>query len=382
MLVIVFFSGVPAFGQWKVQDPHVTADLRGIAYVGAGVAWASGSHGTVLRTVNMGAEWQVCTPPQDAKDLDFRGVQAFDRNTAIVMSSGKGDKSRAYRTTDGCQTWTMVAMNLDAEGFWDAVQFESRDVGFLLGDPVDGAFYLARTTDGGTSWTRQRNGALGADAKQTGAFAASNSSMANVSGAVMIVTGGKGGAYLLDEREVVLCPDKCPAAEMNLDGSRNKWEHTEVPLGESSESSGAFSLGYRQGKSPARADNVYLIVGGDYQKPDVTAGTAAYLADGKWQAADTLPHGFRSAVAYDSKAKTWITVGPNGTDASTDDGQNWKPLKPGQDDAADADKNWNALSLPFAVGPKGRIGILEEHEKEEEALAVSWKVRVGPRRYR
>jgi hypothetical protein len=63
-------------------------------------------------------------------------------------------------------------------------------------------------------------------------------------------------------------------------------------------------------------------------------------------------------VAYYSSAKTWITVGPNGTDISTDDGRNWRALKPGPNDVPDVDKNWNALSLPFVVGPHGRIGVL------------------------
>ena len=75
-------------------------------------------------------------------------------------------------------------------------------------------------------------------------------------------------------------------------------------------------------------------------------------------AAITPPHGYRSAVAYEERSKTWITVGPNGTDISTDDGRNWRALKPTATDAPDADKNWNALSLPFVVGPKGRIGKL------------------------
>ena len=74
--------------------------------------------------------------------------------------------------------------------------------------------------------------------------------------------------------------------------------------------------------------------------------------------ATTLPHGYRSAVAYDPTQKLWITVGPNGTDISRDDGKNWTPLKPTAQDPPDADKNWNALSLPFVVGPKGRIGKL------------------------
>jgi hypothetical protein len=74
--------------------------------------------------------------------------------------------------------------------------------------------------------------------------------------------------------------------------------------------------------------------------------------------AETPPHGYRSAVAYDTVNNTWITVGPNGTDISLDDGKNWQPLKPGPQDQPDADKNWNALSLPFVVGAKGRIGKL------------------------
>jgi hypothetical protein len=75
-------------------------------------------------------------------------------------------------------------------------------------------------------------------------------------------------------------------------------------------------------------------------------------------AAETMPHGYRSAVAWDAGANEWITVGPNGTDISTDDGKNWRALQPdvGRGEAADADRNWNALSLPFVVGPKGRIG--------------------------
>jgi hypothetical protein len=111
---------------------------------------------------------------------------------------------------------------------------------------------------------------------------------------------------------------------------------------------------------------VLIAVGGDYTKPALSVGTASsiriteksYFDPPKWQPAQTPPHGYRSAIAYDEKTKTWITVGPNGTDISTDDGKNWSPLKPAASEPPDADKNWNALSLPFVVGPKGRIGKL------------------------
>ena len=99
--------------QWQIQTAPTTADLRGIHALGNGIAWASGSEGTVLRTTDDGAHWQRCATPPDADHLDFRGIQAFDASTAIVMSSGKGPLSRLYKTTDACQTWKLVFTNPD-----------------------------------------------------------------------------------------------------------------------------------------------------------------------------------------------------------------------------------------------------------------------------
>ena len=103
---------------------------------------------------------------------------------------------------------------------------------------------------------------------------------------------------------------------------------------------------------------VMMAVGGDFKTPEQRTGTAVFFIGGKWQAPDTLPNGYRSAVAYYAAAKAWIAVGPNGTDISTDDGRNWRALKPAAAEDSDADKNWNALSLPFVAGPNGRIGKL------------------------
>jgi len=106
-----------------------------------------------------------------------------------------------------------------------------------------------------------------------------------------------------------------------------------------------------------------VVVGGDYAAINDRQGTAAFTGgSNKLQVAQTLPGGYRSAVAYDPATKTWITVGPNGTDISTDDGKDWRALHPDTAlrEPADADRNWNALSLPFVVGPHGRIGKLDE----------------------
>jgi hypothetical protein len=96
--VALLFAGLSsASAQWEIEESHTTADLRGIDNVGNGIVWASGAGGTVLRTKDNGTHWQTCAVPTGAEKLDFRGIRAFDANTAIVMSSGKGDLSRSTK---------------------------------------------------------------------------------------------------------------------------------------------------------------------------------------------------------------------------------------------------------------------------------------------
>lgn len=78
-----------------------------------------------------------------------------------------------------------------------------------------------------------------------------------------------------------------------------------------------------------------------------------------WIASTQPPHGYRSSVVYDGQAKVWIAVGPNGTDMSAD-GRNWRALLPSAaiHEPANADRGWDAISLPFVVGFGGRIGKL------------------------
>ncbi len=359
-----------AHAQFDIEDSHTTASLRGIHNVGGGVAWASGTNGTVLRTEDGGYLWQTCTIPLGAEKLDFRGIQAFDENTAIVMSSGTGDQSRLYKTTDGCQTWKLLFTNPDKDGFWDAIKFidpnrfpSDKDFGMLLGDPVDGHFVIFLTFDRGEHWERQIKQAPEA---QTGEaiFAASNSSLIiNRMIEREFVTGGSTAARIVEfsvypedtgfERDAKVLPG---AKEVYGPGQR-RWGTSKLPL-TNSPSAGAFSIAARPWGPPNQIGQTIVIVGGDYQHPNSTKEIAAYSSSNGITPAETPPHGYRSSVAYDPTQKLWITVGPNGTDISRDDGKNWTPLKPSPQDPPDADKNWNALSLPFVVGSHGRIGRL------------------------
>ena len=111
-IVALTFS-TSACAQFALQTSNTTAGLRGIHNVGNGVAWASGTKAPSSAPKTAATVWQLCAIPPGAEKLDFRGIQAFDANTAIVMSSGKGDLSRLYKTTDGCHTWKLVFTNPD-----------------------------------------------------------------------------------------------------------------------------------------------------------------------------------------------------------------------------------------------------------------------------
>jgi hypothetical protein len=373
-LVVLALFDHSAAAQWVIQQSNTTANLRGIYNVGGGIAWASGTQGTVLRTTDDGKTWQHCAPPSNAEKLDFRGIQAFDENTAIVMSSGKGDLSRLYKTTDACHSWKLVFTNPDKDGFWDALRFSkplptelAEASGVLVGDPVAGTFAVFLTADSGETWRRWGRGGFGWKGKcgerppgasqDEALFAASNEAVFHFfSSSFLFVTGGRSGTRLVYSDLKDFDGPPCWISFSTL----------RLPLARASSSSGAFAV--------AAKNNTYfplrlMVVGGDYTKPDESSGNAAFLSskDGAHLPLSpyftvttplTPPHGYRSAVAYDAPTDTWITVGPSGTDISTDDGLNWRPLKPSPGEPGDADKNWNALSLPFVVGPEGRIGKL------------------------
>jgi photosystem II stability/assembly factor-like uncharacterized protein len=355
---------------WRMQDSGTTASLRGIDSVDGTVAWASGSEGTVLKTVDGGAHWQKCPVPDAATDgatLDFRGVEAWDSASAIVMSAGPGDKSRLYKTVDGCRTWTLLFKNPDSpDGFFDSFWLNTvYGQGMLLGDPVKGRFAVFQTEDGGISWKRDGSKDLALHGDLLAAFAASNSSIARSDERIFrgFVSGGKSGAVLYMR---AYPPDFWKSwlhpSHSNL--SDPPWVKSVIPLASGSEASGAFSIDYRKMPAPrseaflkhgAEADAGnwrFVAVGGDYTKPNESAGTAACSDDGgqHWYAADTPTHGYRSSVEWSSELNLWIAAGSNGSDISRDNGRTWLPLDNG---------NWNALSIPFIVGPKGRIARLD-----------------------
>jgi len=358
-------AGLRAFAQesgaWQIEGSGTTAGLRGIDSVDGRVAWASGAGGTLLKTIDGGTHWEKCAVPDEDKDgttLDFRGVQAWDAKTAIVMASGPGEKSRLYKTTDGCRTWMLLFANPDApNGFFDSFWLNGSR-GILLGDPVREQFAVFITENSGKTWKRDEHGGLSVHARSLAAFAASNSAIpiGNALFTRAFATGGKSGAVFFSrpftkEEEQHGMIDRLVRKEP-------PWKSSLIPLSSGADSAGTFAVAYRYPVTIGECvdcsfneNSRFVAVGGDYTKPNESAGTSAWSSDGgwTWTASANTPHGYRSGVQWSEPLRVWIAVGTNGSDISRDDGRTWQPLDNG---------NWNALSLPFIVGPNGRIAKL------------------------
>src|SRR5262249_49774241 len=155
-LLIFFLFGPSAEAQWwKVQTSGTDTNLRGVSVVNAPgkkrvpalVVWASGSNGVILKSLDQGKTWQRLHVA-DGDALDFRGVVAFSATTAYVMSSGEGDKSRIYKTTDGGLTWKLQYLDNRIQFFLDSIACFSEKECIALGDPIEGKFLLLKTADG------------------------------------------------------------------------------------------------------------------------------------------------------------------------------------------------------------------------------------------
>jgi hypothetical protein len=128
------------------QVSSTSASLRGLCVVDPQTVWASGTQGTVVRTFDGGTTWQA-VPVDGAETRDFRDIQAFSQNEALVMAAGS--PAFIYRTTDAGRKWHVTYTNEHPDMFLDAIAFWDDRRGMAFGDPIDGRWFLIQTTDGG-----------------------------------------------------------------------------------------------------------------------------------------------------------------------------------------------------------------------------------------
>ena len=111
----------PVFSQRKILPrveilhSDLRTSLRGLSVVNDNVIWVSGSNGMVGKSSNAGKNWKWMVVKGFEKN-DFRDIEAFDANTAIIMSIA--EPAYILKTTNGGETCKVLAMDC-AKAFRD-----------------------------------------------------------------------------------------------------------------------------------------------------------------------------------------------------------------------------------------------------------------------
>ena len=302
-------------------DSGVNASFRGLSVVNNSVVWVSGTGGTVLRTVDGGANWENVSVPNMDK-TDFRDVEGFDKNTAIVM--GIASPARFYKTTDRGQNWKLVYFDDREEMFFDGMSFWNKRNGIAFSDPVNGRHLLIRTTDGGDTWEEIPADGIPEKLDPEFGFAASGTGMP-VKGRNTVWLGMGGIKSRVFKSE---------------NGGLN-WSVAETPVVHGGQSTGIYSVAFKNKK-------VGIAVGGDYMNQAIQ-NTMAHTQDGgiTWHLPEKQTHQYRECVAH-YRGNTFFAVGPSGFDRTTDNGKNWAP------------HYWEVkdlTALAFAKGSRGGFAV-------------------------
>jgi photosystem II stability/assembly factor-like uncharacterized protein len=326
------------------QKSNTTENLRGVSALANQVAWASGTHGTYLRTTDGGNTWQPAQVP-GAEALDFRDVKAFTADFAYLLSAGPGDQSRIYKTTDAGKTWTLQFTNPNPKGFFDCMAFWDRDHGITVGDPVADSsgklrFELIATEDG-KNWKPLDS--LPPALEGEGAFAASGTCITVQGNAnVWFASGGK------------------VARVFHSTNAGKTWTVADTPVIHGQDSTGIFSIAFRDATHG-------VIAGGDYKHPEQDGPNLAFTNDGgaSWKLSPISPQAYFSAIAFakpHSDSAAIVIVGSSRSVYEDDIAKTSEQKTSSQKTSLQRTWDWNlnAVSVSptgeaIAVGPKGLI---------------------------
>ena len=323
--------------EFETQNSKTNASLRGISVVDSLTAWASGSKGTILRTTDGGKSWHE-SKVKGYESLDFRDIEAFSKNSAIVMCVDA--PAFFFKTTDGGKNWKRKYMNRDPKIFFDGFAFYDEDNGIAFSDPIDGRFFIVKTKDGGDTWREIPSMNIPGVLKSEGGFAASGTSI-SIFGKDLVWIGTGGG-----ERSRIF---------FSQDAGEN-WRAVDSKMKGGNSTSGVFSIAFKD-------DLNGLAVGGDYKNNKDKNGNAAYSDDGglSWMPIETnQPSGFKSCVAWNPQNKFYLVTGTSGTDYTIDDGKTWIQVD---------QKSFNSIGISktdgttFLIGDNGSIAKLKVTEK-------------------
>ena len=314
---------------WEIFNLKQKVSLRGIAALSENECWVSGTRGTVAKTTDGGLNWDYLNV-LDFDSLDFRDIEVFNSNEALILSIGDGEKSKIYRTKDGGKSWNLVHQNQNPKSFYDAFTFWNENEGMMQGDPIDGRLELLVTSNGGESWSKIPFISCPKVSDGEYAFAASGSQITSKDNSIWIGTGGS-------KASIFKSKDK---------GLSWKTIETKMIQGESSQ--GIFSIDFLDAKTG-------IAVGGDYTKENEEKNNVMLSSDGgvSWRILNAALD-FRSSVRF--IGKTIVVTGPSGSEISEDTGASWQKIQDLGFHTLDVDHKSKTV---WAAGSNGRIGRLK-----------------------
>jgi hypothetical protein len=315
--------------QIEVLNNDQAISFRGLSAVTDQVVWVSGSKGTVGRSTDGGKTWKWNTV-KGYEAREFRDIEAFDQNTAVILAVA--EPAHILRTTDGGATWKVVYENNAKGMFLDAMDFVDDLHGTVIGDPVDGKFFLAHTSDGGITWKQEPPDHLPKIDSGEACFASSGTNIRRFGKSDYIfITGGKRSRVFLKTKPI------------------------DLPIVQGPESSGGNSIAIKQNKKTKAFDH-WIVVGGDFAGDTIRTKNCFISKDfGKtWVSPAISPFGYRSCVEFISDTDL-ITCGIKGVDISSDDGMTWRNIS---DTGFHVCRKAKKGTTVFLAGGKGRIGKL------------------------
>lgn len=329
LLLFIFDTAIAQknLPQIKLLQQGAKTSLRGLSVVNDRVVWASGSNGTVGKSTNGGETWKWLVVKGFEK-RDFRDIEAFDATTAVIIAVD----TPAYilRTVDGGDHWKVVYENKNPGMFLDALEFWNEQAGIVIGDPVNGKFFIARTFDGGANWTELPDQYKPVADSGEACFAASgtNIRVLDRDEAVFVSGGVKSRAFI-----------------------RN--QPVTLPIIQGRETTGANSIAVMD-YAKLNGGTTMIVVGGDFNADSSSLQNCFYTTNRgqTWTASKKSPRGYRSCVEYLSK-KHVITCGITGVDYSFDGGKNWKGIS---DEGFHVCRIAKAGAAVFLAGANGKIG--------------------------
>jgi hypothetical protein len=344
MRIIKIVLGLLLLGQQSIAQNPIQIltekkgiSLRGLSVPSEKVIWASGSKGTVVKSLNGGVsfEWlQV----KGYETRDFRAIHAWNENEVIIVAVAA--PAVILKTMNGGLSWNKVYENVDTSMFLDAIAFRNENEGAVIGDPINDTLFLLQTNDKGTNWERVKGDYWKSKViKGEAFFASSNSNLAFLDNKIAFVSGGI-------------------KSRLWIGG-----EAMDIPIIQGLNSTGANTMAISPNK------NHIVIAGGDFNNPNEMNNNFVKLDRFKnpntnnkhlseikyfWKLNKSVKniHGYKSSLVCLNN-KWMLATGTSGVEISRNKGKNWEKISNESFHVVQVQPNRKAA---FFAGSGGRIG--------------------------